>query len=110
MLGGYDQSLIEGGVNYHKVVDPYYWSMKADKILVGGKDVGVCNNCRVVADTGTSLITGPSDMLPKLLAAVETKNPCQNIDQLPPITFVMDGVHYTLNGSDYMMSVSEQGE
>jgi len=51
-------------MHWHKVVDQYYWTIKADNILVGGKDVGACNGgCNVIADTGTSLLTGPSSDL-----------------------------------------------
>ncbi len=46
--------------------------MKADNILVDGKDVGLCRHgCRVIADSGTSLITGPTD---DLLNLIETLN------------------------------------
>ena len=55
-------------MKFHKVVDKYYWLLEADAILVGGKDVGLCKNgCKVVADTGTSLLTGPSDDLMTLI-------------------------------------------
>ena len=69
ILGGVDRSLISKDVKYYPVVNEYYWTIKADNILVGGKDVGVCTNgCEVIADTGTTLITGPSDDLDKMLS------------------------------------------
>lgn len=44
--------------------------IKADKILLDGKETGLCNNCNVIADTGTSLITGPTDDLMNLLDGI----------------------------------------
>lgn len=69
IVGGIDSSLYEPPLHYHKVVDQYYWTILADKILVGGEDLGICNKCKIVVDTGTSLITGPSDDLQKLLGS-----------------------------------------
>lgn len=44
--------------------------INADNILVGGKDIGLCHNraCRVIADTGTSIMGAPSDDLGTLLS------------------------------------------
>ena len=68
-LGGYNADLIEGDVHWHKVVDKYYWSLEAQNILIGGKDIGLCDRgCRVLADTGTSIMTAPFDDLSKLLS------------------------------------------
>ena len=62
MLGGVDKSLIEGEILYYPVVDKRYWTIEASQILIDGKDVGLCRGgCRLVVDTGTSLITSPSD-------------------------------------------------
>ena len=70
ILGGVDEDTIEGEMKWHKVVDEYYWMIKADKILLDGKDTGLCNNCNVIADTGTSLITGPMNELMTLLDSI----------------------------------------
>ena len=67
MIGGVDSSLYEGKLHFNRVVEEYYWTIVADKILVGGEDLGICNKCKLVVDTGTSLITGPYDDLQKLL-------------------------------------------
>jgi len=66
-FGGYDTSLLDGPLHYHPVIDKYYWMIKADNILINGEDVGFCTKgCKVIADTGTSLITGPTDDLFRL--------------------------------------------
>ncbi len=40
--------------------------VKADNILLGGKDIGLCKGgCRIIADTGTSFNTGPRSSLGK---------------------------------------------
>lgn len=67
-IGGWDDSHMDGPLHFHSVTDKYYWLLDADNILVGGKDVGLCKHgCKVVADTGTSLLTGPSDALMTLI-------------------------------------------
>jgi len=54
--------------------------MKADKILVGGVDVGLCKHgCKVIADTGTSLITGPTNDLYTLMDELDVEDNCNNV-------------------------------
>jgi len=70
ILGGVDETLYKGPIIFFPVIQKYYWTIKASKILVDGKPVpGVCDHgCKVVADSGTSLLTGPSDELSTLLS------------------------------------------
>src|SRR3712207_7955355 len=51
-----------GELNYYKVTDQYYWTIKLDDILYNGISLGLCdktNGCKAIVDSGTTLITGP---------------------------------------------------
>jgi len=62
-------------MNWHAVSDEYYWMVKGDNVLVNGEDVGLCNGgCNFIADTGTSLLTGPSDDVMTLLGKNSNKH------------------------------------
>ena len=68
-LGGIDHSLITSPIKYYDIASRDYWSIKADNILLDGKDLGFCpdHDCKLIFDTGTSLITTPTTHLNKLL-------------------------------------------
>ena len=68
-------------------------------MLIGDKDTGICSEeepCKVVLDSGTSLFTGPRSDLKKLYNAMDGDAGCENLTDLPDITFVMDGVKYPI--------------
>lgn len=59
------ERLAEGAeVSHHEVMDPYlgYWQIKVDSISANGAKLDFCDDgtCRVIWDTGTSLVAVPS--------------------------------------------------
>ena len=72
-----------------------------------------------MADTGTSLLTGPSDDLMNLLGTVSINinlpdnlnidDNCKNLRELPRLTFVIDNVNYDLDANDYVMKIDSEG-
>ena len=59
-------------------------------------------SCRVIADTGTSIMTAPSDDLGNLLKTLGVRDRCKDYRTLPVITYLIDDVEYTLEPEDYV--------
>lgn len=87
-IGGYNKNKFTGDLHYHKITKKEFWNFKADNILIGGEDIGLCKNgCNLIADTGTSLITVPSKMFDKVYDKIPVEDSCIKLEELPEITF-----------------------
>lgn len=118
MFGGVDATKFTGDVSYVPVTTKGYWQFHMDKIVINGESTFCKNGCNAIADTGTSLIAGPSEEVKKLnkligatpIVGGEYTVDCAKIPSLPDITFVIGGKKYTLKGSDYVLKVSTMGQ
>lgn len=110
-LGGIDESLADGPIKYYDIDNRDYWALTADNILLGGRDLGLCgaDGCRIIFDTGTSLITVPTDHLNKILPEMELEDDCHNFRDLPDIQFIIDGDQYEITPDQYIMTVNTKG-
>ncbi|KAG8577910.1 hypothetical protein GDO81_010323 [Engystomops pustulosus] len=66
ILGGIDSSLYKGPIHWIPLTDKSYWQIRLDNIKVHGKVAFCPDGCEAIVDSGTSLITGPSDDIKKL--------------------------------------------
>ena len=65
-------------------------------ILINDKPLKICDGgpCKLVIDTGTSIITGPSSDLRQLLDVIPDE--CNNLDMLPKLGFKINNKVYTM--------------
>lgn len=119
IFGGSDPDHYKGNFTYVPVSKAGYWQFKMDGVSVGDQVNAYCSQgCQAIADTGTSLIAGPSDEIAKLnqqigaihIAMGEYVVKCDVIDQLPNITFTIGSQNFTLTGSEYVLKVTQFGQ
>jgi len=109
-LGYIDPNRFSGKLSYYPVIDKFYWTIRMDDIRLGKKSLGLCpEGCRAIVDTGTSLITGPTRDLTKLLHAIQVENDCRNYQTADPVVFVFGGDEYTLEVPDYILKKEAAG-
>jgi len=69
IFGGSDPDHFIGEHTYAPVTREGYWQIKMDDFKVDGRSLGACDGddgCQVIADTGTSLLAGPTEIVNKI--------------------------------------------
>uniref|UniRef100_A0A3B4FZ16 Cathepsin E-A-like n=1 Tax=Pundamilia nyererei TaxID=303518 RepID=A0A3B4FZ16_9CICH len=110
LLGGTNEALYIGPINWHPVTAKGYWQIKMDSVAVQGVNLFCPSGCQAIVDTGTSLIAGPTNdilRLQQLIGATpsnlgEFVIDCARLSSLPQVTFVLNGTEYTLTSEQYI--------
>jgi len=116
VLGGVDSSKYTGSFTYTPVTRKGYWQFTVDSATLGSSSIG--SSIIAIADTGTSLLAMPTDVLKKVVAALPGLTPvaggkeysvdCSKISSLPTLTFKIAGKDFPLSGSDYVLQVQSE--
>jgi len=83
-----------------------YWEVKSEDITLDENRTGICQDCRIVVDTGTSALAGPAAVMSQLRTLLDVKSDCSNFESLPKLGFIVGGRILSLNPSDYVSKTS----
>ncbi|CAA6653839.1 unnamed protein product [Spirodela intermedia] len=71
VFGGVDPNHFKGNHTYVPVTRKGYWQFDMGDFLIGGKTTGLCaDGCSAIADSGTSLLTGPTTIITQINHAI----------------------------------------
>jgi cathepsin D len=99
-------------MTYVPVTKKAYWQFIVDSVSVNAEKLS--RNFEAIADTGTSLIAGPTEVVEQLHQRIgATKNPmngeymvdCNTLDSMPNVDFTIGGKQFSLTPSQYIMKV-----
>jgi len=116
-FGGTDPDHYTGDFTWVPVSRKGYWQFAMDAAAVDGSEVVLCDGgCEVIADSGTSLIALPTSEARELNRAIGaicilgqcTVN-CNHIGTMPDVSFTVAGQAFTLQDSDYVLQVTQDG-
>jgi len=114
IFGGSDPTLYEGDFTYLNVTRKDYWQFKLDGISFNSYKYCV-GGCQAIADSGTSLLVGPTVEIANLNAKLgaiplpggEYTFDCKLIPSLPRVNFTLNGKTFGLDGHDYVLNVTQ---
>lgn len=118
ILGGSDPKYYTGNFTYVPVSKQGYWQFKMDEVKLSVQGGNFCQGgCQAIADTGTSLLAGPSDEIKEIndligaapFMAGEYMVDCKKIPTMPNITFTLRGDDFTLTAKEYVITMKQGG-
>lgn len=110
-FGGYDDTKFEGDLSWVSLSDATYWRINTDGVKIGLFSSGPSD---AIVDSGTSLITGPSKDILAIALEIGAKPTitgqytidCEKVDDIPEITWTIDGKDYPVPGKDLVISAA----
>jgi len=101
-FGGYKRGQAATEPFWVPVSRQSYWQIGIDDVTFDNKKTGLCSNCQVAVDTGTSLLAGPSEVVEGLSAQLQVQEDCSNFDSLPLLGFTIGDKVLNLKPEDYI--------
>ncbi|XP_051849004.1 pepsin B [Antechinus flavipes] len=113
ILGGVDPQLYSGRITWTPVTQEVYWQIGIEEFAIGNQATGWCSQgCQAIVDTGTFLLAVPQQYMNAFLQATGAQQAqngdfvvnCNYLQDLPTITFVINGSQFPLPASAYVFN------
>ncbi|XP_061869652.1 pepsin B-like [Colius striatus] len=112
ILGGVDTQLFSGQITWAPVTQELYWQVAINEFAIGQSVTGWCSQgCQAIVDTGTFLLTMPQQYMDEFLQVLGAQQTsygyavdCDQVQNLPTITFVINGAELPLGPSAYIIN------
>jgi len=79
-----------------------YWEVGIEDITFDNRKQGLCEDCKVAVDTGTSMLAGPTELVTELRLKLGVNSDCSGMDALPKLGFIVGGRVLNMMPSDYV--------
>ena len=107
-IGGMDHAKYRPPMTWIPISAVGYWQFRMQCVRIGNKCETCLKGCQAIADTGTSLIGGPSADIATILNDIGPIN-CSNISHnLPIVSFKIGNHYFKLNHKDYIVKVGNR--
>ncbi|XP_065505410.1 gastricsin [Caloenas nicobarica] len=112
ILGEVNTQLFRGDILWAAVTQQRYWQVALHEFAIGDVVTGWCRRgCQAIVDTGTFLLTVPREYMGSFIEAVGAQQTsygyeveCNEIQNMPTITFIISGVQLPLYPSTYVLN------
>ncbi|XP_030255564.1 pepsin A-like [Sparus aurata] len=115
-FGGTDPNHYIAPITWIPLSSQRFWQITMDSITINGQVVACSGGCQAIVDTGTSLVIGPQSDIDNInsLVGVTVKNgeytvSCNDIPQMPDVTFHIQGKEFTLPSSAFIRQTKHYG-
>ena len=110
LLGGINKQRYRGTLKATSLTTMTYWETVMDYIYVGNTKVH--NIARIVVDSGTSVLTGPTAVVAQIAQMVNATQllpgrytvDCSKVNELPTLKISIGGNVWELDGPDYIIN------
>jgi hypothetical protein len=114
MFGGWNSDLYTGDIEWVELLSPTYWEITMQSLTVDGVSYVDSAGAKAIVDSGTSLLTGPTEKVAALADSIGAKEIIAgeymvgcNYDTLPDFEFVINDKTYTLTAKEYLIPDGE---